>query len=522
MLTSAELSVVIPTLHRWDILSRTLDALDAQTVTGFDVIIVVDGDDHPVPGALAERAGVRVLTQPHGGPGAARNTGVASSTRALVLLLGDDMVPTPELIERHLVVHNEFDDEHVAVLGHVDWHPDIKPNRIHRWLDWSGTQFDFQLIDPSQDAGFGRFFSCNVSLRRSLYDDAGGFDPEFVYYYEDLDLGWRLEQHGMRLRYEPTARVLHVHDYDWAALERRFDGIVIGERMMRAKHRWFEPWFWQRMREAAAAKPRSALWPRLADVIPDSVAAAVPGARLLRRAIRRRANTRMHQKLAPRFLWKWEGYEGLEELREYLGDAFDEQRLFHHTHHVEMEEALAKDEAEFYRTSDNYLYDLTAFGLWDTKLPYFEDFRASVPKGARILDYGCGIGTDGLRLINQGYDVAFADYDNPSTKYLRWRLAQRGLADTVEVFDVDVSVPGGFDAVYCFDVIEHVDDAFGFLAQLEQRADIVAVNFLEQNPSDVHMHRPLPIPALLEHCKKKGILRLRKYHDRSHLVIYRS
>jgi len=523
VLNPTDLSVVIPTLHRWDILGRTLDALDAQTVTGFEVIVVVDGDDTAVPDALTGRAGVRVLTQPHGGPGAARNSGAAASNRALILLLGDDMVPTPELVERHLAAHNSFDDERVAVLGHVDWHPDSNPNRIHRWLDWSGTQFDFHLIEPSDDAGFGRFFSCNVSLRRSRYNAVGGFDAEFVYYYEDLDMGWRLEQQGVRLRYEPAARVLHVHEYDWAALERRFDGIVIGERMMQAKHPWFEPWFRNRMLDAVAAKPRSAVWPRLADVIPDGVAATVPGARLVRRAIRRRANTRMHQKLAPRFLWKWDGYEGLDELREYLGDAFDEERLVHHSHHVEAAERLMEDEAAFYRSSDAYLYDLTAFGLWDTKVPYFEDLRAFVPAGSRVLDYGCGIGTDGLRLIGQGYTVGFADFDNPSVHYLKWRLGRRGLAaPTAEVFDVDVSVPGGFDAVYSFDVVEHVEDPFGFLNELEQRAPIVGVNFLEADPCDVHLHREMPIPALLDHCKKKGILRYRKYHDRSHLVIYRS
>lgn len=517
-----DLSVVIPTLHRWDILDRTLDELAAQSVSGFEVIVVVDGDDQSVPDSLTNREGVRVLTQPHAGPGAARNTGVAASERDLILLLGDDMVPTPDLIAAHLAAHERFDDGQVAVLGHVNWHPDLPANRIQRWMDWSGTQFDFHLIDPAEDAGFGRFFSCNVSLRRSLYNAVDGFDPAFVYYYEDLDMGWRLEQQGMRLRYEPEAGVLHIHEYDWADLERRFDGIVVGERMMQAKHPWFQPWFRQRMVDAARQRKRSALWPRLADAITDDVAAKVPGARTLRRSIRRRANTRIHQKLAPRFLWKWEGYEGLDELREYLGDAFDEERLFHHSHHVETQEAFHADEAAFYRTSDAYLYDLTAFGLWDTKVPYFEDLKAFLPPGARLLDYGCGIGTDGLRLIDQGYRVAFADFDNPSIKYLEWRLEQRGLSGAVDVFDVDRFVPAGFDAAYSFDVIEHVDEPFGFLAGLEKRADIVAVNFLEPDPNDVHLHRELPIGALLDHAQTKGLLRYRKYHDRSHVVIYRS
>ncbi|MDP1794932.1 MAG: glycosyltransferase, partial [Acidimicrobiales bacterium] len=314
-MTPDDLTVVIPTRERWDILATTLDGLARQTVRGFEVVVVVDGDDQVVPPSIGARAGVRVVTKPHGGPGAARNAGVAASTRPLLLFLGDDMVPEPQLVAVHLDAHTEADDPCVAILGHVDWHPDTGVNRIQRWLDWSGTQFDFHLIDQSNDAGFGRFFSCNVSLRRSLYDAADGFDPAFVYYYEDLDFGWRLHEQHMRLLYRPTARALHLHRYDWAALQRRFDGIVLGERMMQAKHPWFEPWYRDRMKGALAEPRRSRVWPRLADVIPDAVVEKVPGARAARRAIRRRANTRNYQNLAPRFLWQWSGQEGLDELR---------------------------------------------------------------------------------------------------------------------------------------------------------------------------------------------------------------
>ena len=77
-----------------------------------------------------------------------------------------------------------------------------------------------------------------------------------------------------------------------------------------------------------------------------------------------------------------------------------------------------------------------------------------MPPGSRLLDYGCGIGSDGLMLLEAGYRVEFADFDNPSTEYLRWRLEQRGF--DAPVHDLDKDVPDGFDAAYAFDVIEHV------------------------------------------------------------------
>ena len=524
MMTPDDLAVIIPTRERWDILNRTLDALANQTVRGFEIIVVVDGEDQVVPDSIARRGDIRVVTQSHGGPGVARNTGVAATQRPLLLLLGDDMVPIPDLVGAHLEAHGEHHDERVAILGHVDWHPETEINHIQRWLDWSGTQFDFHLIDPAKEAGFGRFFSCNVSLWRDLYEAAGGFDPAFVYYYEDLDFGWRLQQQRMKLFYKPTARARHLHRYDWETLQRRFDGIVVGERMMQAKHPWFEPWYRKRMTNALAEPPRSRLWPRAADLIPDSVVARVPGARVIRRHARRRANARIYQNLAPRFLWLWSGYDGLDELKEYLGASFDESRLHLHAQHVHSEEAASADAVEFYRTTDAYLYDLTAFAMWDTKLPYFEAIKAVVPPGGRLLDYGCGIGTDGLRLVDAGFRVGFAEFDNPSSKYLRWRFERRGLRPAVvEWFDVDGHVPGGFDLAYAIDVIEHVEDPWAFLAKLEARAPIVAVNFLEDPPNDIHPHHALPIKELLAHCEERGIITQRTFHDgRSHFVIYRS
>lgn len=504
-----DLTVIIPTRARWSILRQTLDALAAQSVAGFATLVVVDGDDEKVPDL---GTGVQVLVKAHGGPGAARNTGAKAATTPLVLFLGDDMLATPSLVQRHLDRHNRSPNDQTAVLGHVDWHPTLRGDPIAQWLDWSDTQFDYQKI-TTEDAGFGRFFSCNVSLKRAFFLGAGGFDEDFVYYYEDLDCGWRLNDVGLQLLYERDAIAHHLHRYDWAGIERRFEGIARGERLMQAKHPEFEPWFRERMEGARHGKRRSMVWPLAA---PLTAFAPEP----VRRRIRDRANAAYYQQLAPRFFNAWQADRDLEELKAYLGDDFDEDRFHHHRHHVDAEEESAPDEATFYRTSEAYLYDLTAFGAWGTKVPYMEAFRRFVPRGSSVLDYGCGIGNDGLRLLDDGYRVSFADFDNPSTKYLRWRLERRG--HHAEVFDVEKTVPGGFDAAFSLDVIEHVEDPWGFLRSLEERAGIVAVNLLEDDPEDTHLHKPLPINDMLDHAATQGLLWYRRYYGRSHLMIYRS
>ncbi|MDQ6775805.1 MAG: glycosyltransferase [Actinomycetota bacterium] len=496
-------------------MQRTLAALQAQTVQGFETIVVCDGADQHVPAAISRLPGVRILVQEQAGPGAARNLAVRESARSLVLFLGDDMIPAPELVERHLARHERDPAPEAAILGHVRWHPELEGSRLARWLEWSGAQFDYRALagEGGEEAGFGRFYSCNLSIKRTLFLDAGGFDPEFVFDYEDLDLGWRLDQLGMRLLYEPGAVALHLHRHDWPSLERRYRSRATGERLMRSKHDWFSPWFHQRLSAHASAPPVSPVWPYLVDLVPERAGS-------LRRRVEAKANRWYQQRLAAPFMAAWEGERDLDELRKYLGDAYDQAKLVHHRRMIDQEAAAAGDEEAFYRTSELYLYDLTAFAMSGSKDPYRRTLSLLLAPGASVLDYGCGIGSDGLRLLEAGYRVSFADYENPSTRYLLWRLAQRKLS--AEFYDLDAGVPGGFDAAYAFDVIEHLEDPFAFLAELERRAGIVVVNLLEPIAEDTSLHKPLPIRKILAHATGLGLLRYRRYYGRSHLLAYRS
>lgn len=291
-----DLSVVVPTRQRPELLRRTLAALEVQSERGFEVLVVLDGEDQ----AAVELDGVRVLRQPHAGPGAARNHGVASSDRRLILFLGDDMIPHPDLIARHLDHHRHCPTDEVAVLGRVSWHSAVPRDSLHRWLNWSGALFDFppDLDQADPDAGWERFYSCNVSLKRSFFRQAGGFDPAFVFDYEDLDLGWRLGQLGLRLLYEPQARADHLHRYDWEAVVRRYESRAGAERLMAQKHSWFEPWFFRQMLAAQDQPRASKLWSVIVDLVPS-------GAPRLRAKFERRADRYYRQRLAEPFMTAW-------------------------------------------------------------------------------------------------------------------------------------------------------------------------------------------------------------------------
>jgi GT2 family glycosyltransferase len=303
LLGAGDLAVVIPTRSRWEILRLTLAALRDQTATGFETVVVVDGTDQEVP----ELPGVRVLQQEHAGPGAARNRGVAGTERALVLFIGDDMVPRPDFVARHLAAHEQDPGVEVAVLGRSVWHPDVPRDRLHRWLEWSSALFEYRLLGtaPHPDVGWPRFYSSNVSLGRELFDAVGGFDTDFVFDYEDLDIAWRLGQRGMRVRYEPRAVTQHLHTYDWDAVRRRYESRGGAERLMKSKHDWFEPWFHGQLTAATSEPPASRLWTYAVDLVPYRL-------ERLRRAAETRATRHYRQRLAPAFFAAWDDAERRE------------------------------------------------------------------------------------------------------------------------------------------------------------------------------------------------------------------
>ena len=241
-----------------------------------------------------------------------------------MLLLGDDTIPLPQLVARHLARHNRCPAPEEAVLGRVDWHPECERGRLQRWLDWSHTQFDYDSI-VGDDAGWGRLYSSNLSIKREFLLDVGGFDEDFTFGYEDTELGLRLDAKGLRLGYEPAARALHVHRYSWPALERRFALVGAGEHRMTDKHPDFAPYFLHRVLHRRRA-PRWAPWPLAVELIPRGTLAGKDSApaRLgakLRHALEIRADVWYYARLTGAFMSGWVGATEESERRSYLAAA---------------------------------------------------------------------------------------------------------------------------------------------------------------------------------------------------------
>jgi glycosyltransferase involved in cell wall biosynthesis len=468
-----DVAVVIPTQNRWPMLRRTLEGLAHQTVAGFETIVVADRGG-TAPSDLGQ-ASVVVRHSP--GVGAARNTGAMSSARRLLLFLGDDTIPEPDLVERHVHRHRQSPADEVGVLGLVEWHPEVAGGRIQRWLDWSDTQFDYRHI-VGEEAGWGRFYSSNVSLKRARFLDVGGFDEDFLFGYEDLDLGLRLNEKGFRLLYEPAARVLHVHRYDLAGIRRRFMLVGGAEFLMVRKHPDFDPHFRNLLMARRRVAPGSA-WPWLVDLVPDE-------APRLRAAAERRAGSWYAKALTPSFVAGWAAAAEMAEVAACQGPG--EEEITMAEHFDDFAQASARVQA------------------------YLGEIVTTLGRGARVLHYRCGVGTAGFDLVGAGYDVAFAEVPGAPADLVRCRLHTRGSAAPVfEIGSPDNGPPSGFDLALALDSLADTETPLEELDRMERCASTVAVSV----PTGELL------AAVLDRAGSR-LVRRRRFAGGEHLVVYRS
>jgi GT2 family glycosyltransferase len=76
-----------------------------------------------------------------------------------------------------------------------------------------GLQLDHDAPSSSHDVARPLLFACGgaMLIRRKLFLEVGGFDPAYFAFFEDVDLGWRLNLLGHDVWYDPAATVRHRH-----------------------------------------------------------------------------------------------------------------------------------------------------------------------------------------------------------------------------------------------------------------------------------------------------------------------
>lgn len=304
------LSIVIPTLGRSTSLEKVIAGVQGQVPARDDLelLVVLDAEAPDASSAAianGEAAAVSVIRAGRPGASAARNAGWRAARAPLILFLDDDIVPRPTLVAQHLTWHERDPEPEVAVLGLVEWSPAVKVTPFMRWLEM-GIQFDYGTIRGAE-IEWQRLYSCNVSLKRSILERVGGFDEErFPYGYEDLELGRRLSDEGLRLLYNADAVGEHLKTETLDGWRRNLRRIAQSERRFTSMYPSERPYFYELFCTAAGVAPARGRSARLARYVK-------PEMPWLGRVVWTSYDMVCRQRLATEFLAEWETALAAEE-----------------------------------------------------------------------------------------------------------------------------------------------------------------------------------------------------------------
>src|ERR1051325_11351001 len=216
-------SVVIPTYNRLDMLLRVLDAVGRQEdAPELEVMVIDDGSSDATAATVAQRPDVIFRSQQNAGPGRARNHGVTLAAGRCVVFIGDDTVPEPRFLAEHARIHREAgDDRLVAALGYTGWPRHERVTAFMDYINDYGFQFGYKLIKHGETVPFNFFYTPNISIGRELLA-AQPFDSGFpAAAWEDIELAYRLDAQGLKIRYNAQAVTRHYHPMTIDSFARR-------------------------------------------------------------------------------------------------------------------------------------------------------------------------------------------------------------------------------------------------------------------------------------------------------------
>lgn len=226
-----KVSVIIPTYNRPELVKKAVASVLRQTYQDFEIIIVDDGMKERAKKSIEEIHDPRILyiqNEKSLGGGGARNVGIKAARGEYVAFLDDDDEWLPEKLETQMNAFEKSSSDvgfcFSAVLNVFD---DKEEN----------TSVEEGIKDYSEISfvRFKGFMTSSLVIRRKIFNEVGGFDPELPSHQEpELILRIAQKYKGLGIN-APLVRMnaKSTHEHISSSLERR----ITGREMVLEKHK---------------------------------------------------------------------------------------------------------------------------------------------------------------------------------------------------------------------------------------------------------------------------------------------
>lgn len=198
-------------------LEDAVRAVRASAGVDVDVVVVDNGCTSDAIGRVKGLGSVRVDTaETNSGYAGGCDRGAAGASGQYLAFVNSDAIVSPTALAALAEVASEpgvgLAMGSIRLAGSPE-QMNSAGNPVHyTGLSWAGgfnepaTRYAVRRLVA---AGSG----CCFVIRRDLWEDLGGFPPEYFAYHEDTELSMRLWQRGLTVEYVPDAVVLHHYEF---------------------------------------------------------------------------------------------------------------------------------------------------------------------------------------------------------------------------------------------------------------------------------------------------------------------
>ena len=203
------ISVIVCTYKRIQWLTKCLRSLESQMPQA-DEIIVVDGPSTDGTRDMLELLNTKgelilIRQDKLGGISSARNLGLMEARSDVVCFIDDDAVAEPGWLESIRVAYN---DSRIGGVGGPVFNMDGKLSMGKNAVSPDGRWFD-ESRQECLDGLYPVMVGCNMSFRRQILLDAGGFDPYFKFHQDETDACLKIVKSGYPIAYADKMAVRH-------------------------------------------------------------------------------------------------------------------------------------------------------------------------------------------------------------------------------------------------------------------------------------------------------------------------
>lgn len=235
-----DVSIIIVNYHSADLVVDCINSVfEKVNNLKYEIIVVDNASEDGSVEKLEQIFGTQIIvisSEKNLGFGKANNLGVTKARGKYLFLLNPDTILVNDAIQ-YLYDYMEQHSEAGVVGGNL-YTPDMKPTPSYcqkfddfylekeraawktillekikqkissRKQEVSICKDEFNHTDQAQKVAY--IFGADMMIKKEVFTEVGGFDPDFFMYAEEQELSWRITEQGYYIMNIPQAKIIHL------------------------------------------------------------------------------------------------------------------------------------------------------------------------------------------------------------------------------------------------------------------------------------------------------------------------